>query len=87
VSVSTAGWRDDDLAFTRRWGFDVDPIAVPVSVWHGAQDRMVPIAHGEWLAAHIPDATAHFLPDEGHLSIGVAHLGTIVDELLAQARP
>jgi pimeloyl-ACP methyl ester carboxylesterase len=29
------GWFDDDLAFTRDWGFDPTAIAVPVAVWQG----------------------------------------------------
>jgi pimeloyl-ACP methyl ester carboxylesterase len=83
VSAGIAGWRDDDLAFTRDWGFDLATIARPVAVWQGAQDRMVPYSHGEWLAAHIPDAKAHLFPDEGHLSLGVGRLDDIVDDLVS----
>jgi hypothetical protein len=46
---------------------------------------MVPSAHGEWLAAHVPGAKAMLLPAEGHLSIAVAKFGEIVDDLLASA--
>jgi pimeloyl-ACP methyl ester carboxylesterase len=81
VSTGIAGWRDDDLAFARNWGFNLETIQRPVAVWQGGQDRMVPFAHGQWLAAHIPTARVHLYPDEGHLSLGVASLDRIVAEL------
>jgi pimeloyl-ACP methyl ester carboxylesterase len=81
VSTGIAGWRDDDLAFARPWGFDPAGITVPVSVWQGAQDRMVPFAHGTWLAATIPSARSHLLEDEGHVSL-VGKLPSILDDLV-----
>jgi pimeloyl-ACP methyl ester carboxylesterase len=77
------GWFDDDLAFTRPWGFELDRIGVPVAVWQGSQDRMVPYAHGRWLAAHLPGARAKLFPDEGHLSIAVDKFGEIIGDLVA----
>jgi pimeloyl-ACP methyl ester carboxylesterase len=85
VAGGVWGWFDDDMAFTRPWGFGLDDVGVPVVVWQGGQDRMVPFAHGEWLVAHLPSARARLLPGEGHLSIAVAKFGEIVDELLASA--
>jgi pimeloyl-ACP methyl ester carboxylesterase len=69
LSTGIAGWRDDDLAFTADWGFDPAAITVPVSIWQGDQDRMVPFTHGQWLSAHIPGADSHLVPGEGHISL------------------
>jgi pimeloyl-ACP methyl ester carboxylesterase len=77
------GWYDDDLAFVRSWGIELWDIRVPVSIWQGRQDLMVPIRHGEWLAAHIPGARAHLRPEHGHLSLGVGAIGEIIEDLLA----
>ena len=78
-------WFDDDVAFSNPWGFALDSIKVPLTLWQGGQDRMVPFAHGEWLAAHIDGANPKLLPEHGHLSIAVASFGQILDDLLANA--
>ena len=79
------GWFDDDMAFVHPWGFDVAAIRMPVHVWQGRLDRMVPFAHGEWLAANIPTAVPHLFADEGHLSIAITSFGAILDELMSSA--
>ena len=80
LSSGIAGWLDDDLAFVKPWGFELGAIAVPVSIWQGAHDRMVPFAHGEWLAAHVPGARVHLYDDEGHISLG-RQLPRILEDL------
>ncbi len=82
VSSGIWGWLDDDIAFTSAWGFDLASIRVPVSVWQGQQDRMVPFRHGEWLASHIPNADARLYPDLGHLSLEIEAFPAILDQLL-----
>jgi pimeloyl-ACP methyl ester carboxylesterase len=80
LSSGIAGWIDDDLAFVKPWGFELGAIDVPVSIWQGAHDRMVPFAHGKWLAAHVPGARVHLYDDEGHISFA-AQLPRILADL------
>lgn len=76
------GWRDDDLAFVQSWGFEPSEITVPVAVWQGRQDRMVPFSHGQWLAAEIPTAQPHLFAEEGHLSL-IARAEEILGDLIS----
>lgn len=85
VSHGIDGMVDDDLAFASPWGFDLAAIAVPVAIWQGSDDLMVPAAHGPWLVERIPGARAHLLEGEGHLSIGIGRREEILDELLGLA--
>jgi pimeloyl-ACP methyl ester carboxylesterase len=82
VRRGVTGWLDDDLAFTRQWGFSLDEISVPVMIWQGSDDLMVPFAHGRWLAEQLPGASAHLEQGEGHLSIGLGALDRMLDELM-----
>jgi pimeloyl-ACP methyl ester carboxylesterase len=77
IGDGVAGWIDDDLAFVKPWGFDPAVISGPIQVWQGQQDLMVPAAHGEWLASHLPSAEARISVDDGHLTLIELHLGEV----------
>lgn len=84
LARSVDGWVDDDLAFTRPWGFELESIVAPVLVVQGRQDLMVPWGHGEWLARNLPGAEAWLLVEEGHLTLFLNVLPRIQDWLLAR---
>ena len=67
LAPGAEGWVDDNLAFTRPWGFRVEDIRVAVLLVYGRTDVLVPAAHGDWLAAHIPGATAWVSDELGHM--------------------
>ncbi|MGI8608616.1 MAG: alpha/beta hydrolase [Candidatus Dormibacteria bacterium] len=79
LSASGDGWIDDDLVFTRPWGFDLDWISIPLQIVQGDHDLMVPPAHGAWLASRMPQAEFRALPNDGH----VALLATRIPEVHA----
>ena len=79
-SQGVTGMRDDGLAAVAPWGFDLAAIRVPIAVWQGRQDAMVPYEHGVWLAEHVPGAEKHLFEDQGHLSL-ISQLDRILSDL------
>lgn len=67
LAGSADGWVDDNLAMIKPWGVDVATIRVPVLLTYGRTDVLVPAAHGDWLAAHVPGAIAWVDDESGHM--------------------
>ena len=85
VAQGAAGWADDDLAFVQPWGFDLGAIDIPVTLWQGEHDSLIPAEHGRYLVAAIPGATIHWI-ETGHLAMA-DQIGAILAELTESARP
>jgi len=81
LSAGDQGWWDNGAAYLSDWGFDLHDIRLPVKIWHGRQDRFVPVQHGEWLAANVPGAVADISDRDGHLTM-IGRAGEFHDWLL-----
>jgi pimeloyl-ACP methyl ester carboxylesterase len=77
IGGSLEGWIEDDLAFMAPWGFELADIRVAVQLCQGAQDRMVPMAHGRWLADRIPGVEPFLSEGDGHLTIQLGRIGDV----------
>lgn len=80
------GALSDARIYAEDWGFDLDEIAVPTSLWCGGEDRLIP---PETLAPYkdIPGIRWHALDAEGHFSLPLRHVRTMVEELVRQFGP
>jgi len=68
--------------FARDWGFRLQAISTPVYLLYGDADNIVPLAHGEHMAARLPNAVFRVRAGEGHLG-GLGASDEIFDDLLS----
>jgi pimeloyl-ACP methyl ester carboxylesterase len=62
-----SGYVRDICALARPWGFAPEDIRIPVQLWHGDLDTVIPLQHSEYLASVIPGATLRVCPGEAHM--------------------
>jgi pimeloyl-ACP methyl ester carboxylesterase len=60
------GMIDDYVTVCSAWGFDLRDVLGEVHIWHGEQDRFVPVEHARALAAALPRCRATFDAYDGH---------------------
>jgi pimeloyl-ACP methyl ester carboxylesterase len=63
------GYATDLFVESQAWAFDPGAITVPVTIWHGEDDTLVPTAHARHTAELIPDARLTIVPAQGHISM------------------
>jgi len=64
------------------WGFLLEQVKFEkLFLWHGEQDKIMPIATARLLARMLPHCTATFYPDEGHFSTIANHAREIFRQL------
>jgi len=73
------GYVQDVRVLARPWDFAPENIKVPVSLWHGDLDSVIPLHHGRYLASVIPGARLRVCRGEGHLLLW-NHLAEILME-------
>ena len=66
VRQGVRGWADDDLAFAKPWGFDLEDVRAEVRLWQGELDVLAPRSHGEYVADRLPNARFELLEGGGH---------------------
>jgi pimeloyl-ACP methyl ester carboxylesterase len=86
AQASPDGLIDDDVAFVRPWGFELDRVHAPVLLVQGDADRVVPPSHARWLADHLPDAELWLRSGDGHVSVLEA-VPAAMDWLIARSAP
>ena len=72
----------DLVLFTRRWGFDLADVTVPVRWWHGDADHFVPFRHGQHVVDRLPNATMSVIDGESHLG-GLGIAAAVLSELMS----
>lgn len=60
----------------RPWKFDPSDIIIPVQIWHGASDTMVPVAMAHSHIDRLKHGAAHIIEDGGHFMV-MQHLEQI----------
>ena len=66
VRQGSRGWADDDLAFSKPWGFELGDVRVETRLWQGELDVLTPRQHGEYVASRLPNARFELLEGGGH---------------------
>jgi pimeloyl-ACP methyl ester carboxylesterase len=74
------GVADELLLLMRPWTVRLEQIQVPVRLWHGEADGIVPVAMGRYLARSIPHCRAEFILGGGHY-LAFDRIGPVLDAM------
>jgi pimeloyl-ACP methyl ester carboxylesterase len=71
--------------FTRPWDIDLAEMRTTAHIWHGTDDRNVPVAHSRVIAARCPTAQLHVVDGGGHMLL--SQLDQILTSVMNPQRP
>jgi pimeloyl-ACP methyl ester carboxylesterase len=72
----------DVQLYVQEWDFDLTEIQIPLTLFHGEQDRNVPIAPIRRVLASLPTSQLITYPEEGHISLIINQFESIAKAIL-----
>jgi len=73
--------------YAKSWDFELKdiPKTVKFFLWHGEQDKSVPVSMAKKFCQNLPNCTGKFLKGEGHFSTFVNHFEEIINTLIGNS--
>jgi len=66
VRQGVRGFAWEGIIFAHPWGFPLEEITFPISIWHGDTDASIPLSMAKHIANAIPNSKLRVIPNEGH---------------------
>src|SRR6476661_2856727 len=80
---SAKGVMTDAEIYATPWGFPLEEVRVPVTLWHGTKDRTFAPRLAQGVAARLPNCEFHLIEGAGHYSLPIRFIREILIDLLA----
>lgn len=74
-----SGAADEFRLLTREWGFNLEDIHTPVSIWQGGLDPQVPVSSARFFVSRLPHASLRVMENDAHQSMLYHHIEAIFE--------
>ena len=74
-----SGAAHDLRLLVSNWGVNFDSIKIPVHIWHGTEDQVIPLLHSKMMAERLKNSKLWVIENEGHYSLPVTRLKEIME--------
>jgi pimeloyl-ACP methyl ester carboxylesterase len=82
---SAEGVLTDAEIYATPWGFPLEEIQVPITLWHGMKDRTFAPRLAEGVARRLPNCEFHLIEDAGHYSLPIRHIYEVLKDLVERS--
>jgi pimeloyl-ACP methyl ester carboxylesterase len=80
---SADGVMTDAEIYATPWGFPLEEVRVPVTLWHGTKDRTFAYRLAQDVAVRLPNSQFHLIEGAGHYSLPIRHIREILEDLIS----
>jgi pimeloyl-ACP methyl ester carboxylesterase len=79
---STTGAAYEFRLITKEWGFKLEDIHIPISIWQGELDPQVPVSSARFFASRLPNSNLRLMENDAHQSTLYNHIEEIFEVIV-----
>ena len=76
----------DAEIYATPWGFSLEDVRVPVTLWHGTKDRTFAPRLAQSVAERLPNCEFQLIEGAGHYSLPIRYIREILGDLMEPSR-